>query len=85
LVFLISIFKAWELNLLFVGLTWLLYSCDDSYIFLTYSMGEICIDVLITCSGYKRAEAKKPTDAPFANLIIECFMIDSSELIVFID
>lgn len=41
-------------------------------------MGEIYIDVFITCSGYKSAEAKKPTDAPFTNLITECFIIDSS-------
>ena len=49
------------------------------------SIGVIYIDVLMTCNGCRIAEAKKPTAVPLTNLMTECYVIDSSLPMVFID
>lgn len=47
-------------------------------------MGLICIEVLITWSGWSMAEATRPTVVPLINLRSVCCMSDSSPCMAFI-
>ena len=65
---------AYELNL---SLIFYEFIVDDDWFLLDkFSIGVICIDVLITYKGWRIADAKSPTAAPFTNLTAECFIID---------